>query len=90
MSKTLFAQLYKAKAFALAAKILHFDLGSDFLQKKMVCTPPPNDSTDLKKSRSVLENVVYLMKDAELIKELLGLLFLTSAEMKTAHQQPHI
>lgn len=42
MSKTLFAQLYKAKAVALAAKILYFDLGSDFLEeKKTVCTSPP-------------------------------------------------
>lgn len=50
MSKTLFAQLYKAKAVALAAKILYFDLGSDFLEKKKQCAPhPPIDSTDLKK-----------------------------------------
>lgn len=30
------------------------------------------------------------MEDAELIKELLGLLFHTSAEMKSALQQPHV
>lgn len=52
MSKTLFAQLYKAKAVALAAKILYFDLGSDFLEKKKNCVhlTPPIDSTDLKKN----------------------------------------